>query len=394
MSKNIYILDAIRTPLGNFGGVFKNIDSVELGTALIRELDLRYNLKSNKVDGVIMGNVLQAGLGQNPSRQCVIKGGLNQNTPAFTVNKACGSGLKSIDIAANEILLGKGNINIAGGLESMSNAPYILDGPRWGYKMGDYKVIDSLIKDGLWCPFNNIHMGYLIDQMAKELKITRKAQDQYSFESHQKAIKAQEEKKFENETISVEIINSKGNKIKVLKDEHPRNDTSVEVLSKLKAVFSAGGGITAGNASGINDGAAVLILSSKIGINNLKVAPLAEIVSVSEVSGNPKYFGLMPVRAIEKVLVTAGLKLKDIGLFEINEAFASQMIAVISELKIDKNIVNVNGGAIALGHPIGASGARIVVTLLHEMIKRNVKYGLASLCIGSGEGMAIIIKKY
>lgn len=391
--EKIFILDALRTPLGNFGGAFKNISSFELGATLIKELKARNNIEADKFDGVVMGNVLQAGQGQNPARQAAIKGGLGINTPVFTLNKVCGSGLKAIDIAAKDIALGQGNIYIAGGMESMSKAPYLLNGARWGYKMGDKNVVDSLLMDGLWCPYNNIHMGYLIEQMATELKISRRIQDEFSYESHRKAVKTQDEGRFNTEITPIEIVDYKGTESKVLLDEHPRRDTNLEALSRLKPVFSSNGTITAGNASGISDGAAALILSSGSGIDRLGTTPLAEIISISEVSGDPKYFGLMPIKAIEKVMSDAKLKLDDIELLELNEAFAAQTIAVISKLKIDDNIVNVNGGAIALGHPIGASGARIVVTLLHEMIKRNVKYGLASLCIGSGEGMAIILRK-
>jgi len=391
--EKVYILDALRTPLGNFGGSLKNIGSVELGTILIKELKTKNNINADKVDGVVMGNVLQAGQGQNPARQCAIKGGLSSTTPSFTVNKVCGSGLKAIDIAAKEISLGFGNIYIAGGTESMSKAPYLLNGSRWGYKMGDRKVIDSILTDGLYCPYNNMHMGSLVDQMAKELKISRTMQDNFSFESHQKAIRSQDEGRFRSETIAVERINGKGIKSKVLMDEHPRRDTNMEALSRLKPAFSKDGTVTAGNASGINDGAATLVLSSKFGIDMLKVNPLAEIISISEVSGDPKYFGLMPEKAIKKVLAMSGLKFEDIKLIELNEAFAAQSIAVIHRLKVDKDIINVNGGAVALGHPIGASGARIVVTLIHEMIKRGIEYGLASLCIGSGEGMAIILRR-
>lgn len=390
--EKIFILDALRTPLGNFGGAFKNISSVELGATLIKELKVRNNIEADKFDGVVMGNVLQAGQGQNPARQAALKGELSINTPAFTLNKVCGSGLKAIDIAAKDIALGRGNIYIAGGMESMSKAPYLLNGARWGYKMGNKSVVDSLLMDGLWCPYSNIHMGCLIEQMAAELKISRRTQDEFSYESHKKAVKAQDEGRFNSEITPVETVDHKGNKSKVMLDEHPRRDTSLEVLSRLKPVFSSSGTITAGNASGINDGAATLLLSSGSENDRIGTTPLAEIIAISEVSGDPKYFGLMPIKAIEKAMSDAKLELDDVGLFELNEAFAAQTIAVISKLKIDDKIVNVNGGAIAMGHPIGASGARIVVTLLHEMIKRNVKYGLASLCIGSGEGMAIILR--
>lgn len=391
--KEVFIVDALRTPIGDFGGSLKSVSAVEMGAILIKKLLSKNNLENDEVDGIVMGNVLQAGAGQNPARQCAIRGGLGNSTPALTVNKVCGSGLKAIDIAAKEIILNNSDIYIAGGMESMSSAPYLLSEARWGYRMGDKKLIDSMIKDGLWCPYNDIHMGCLVDQVAEELKISRKAQDSFSLESHQKAIKSQDRQRFDSEIVPVKLTDKKGNKTTFLADEHPRRDTSLEALSKLKSVFTANGTITAGNASGITDGAAALILSSKKGLDNLNATPLAEIVAVSEVSGDPKYFGLMPIGAIEKVLEETKLKLKDMELIELNEAFAAQTLAVISKLKIDADIVNVNGGAIALGHPIGASGSRIVVTMLNEMVKRKVKYGLASLCIGSGEGMAIIVKR-
>ena len=392
--KKTYIIDANRTPIGDFGGSLKDMSAVDLGVALIQKLISKNNLSKNAVEGIILGNVLQAGGGQNPARQCAIKGGLSNTIPALTVNKVCGSGLKAIDIPVKEITSGYGHLYIAGGTESMSSAPYLLPDARWGYKIGSKEAVDSLVVDGLWCPYNDIHMGSLVDGVAEELAISREQQDSFSLKSHQKAIKAQENGRFNDEIVPIELTDRKGNKTMFLADEHPRRDTSAQALAGLKPAFSPTGTITAGNASGINDGAAVLLLASGNGSKKINAIPLAEIIAISEVSGEPKHFGLMPIPAIEKVLKKAGLKLADIGLIELNEAFAAQTLAVISKLKIDPAIVNVNGGAIAMGHPIGASGARIIVTLVHEMLKQKVEYGLASLCIGSGEGMAIILKKY
>lgn len=389
----VYILDAIRTPIANFGGAVKSKTAVELGTLLVQEMIKRNKLENKLIDGVIMGNVLGAGLGQNPARQCALKAGLDWSIPAYTVNKVCGSSLKAIDVACRDIIGGFGKIYISGGIESMSNAPYLLNGARWGYKLGDSTVIDEIILDGLTCPYNNVHMGNLVDKLAEEFGISRNAQDEFSLNSHIKAMEAIKKRRFETEIIPIEIVDKKGNKTKFEVDEHPRSDTCLEILSKLKPIFSNKGTITAGNSSSLNDGSAVLLIASDSITEKYNLKPLAEIIAVSEVGTDPKYFGIAPVEAINKVLNASGLDIKDIGLIELNEAFAAQSLAVINKLKLDAAIVNVNGGAIALGHPIGASGARIIVTLVHEMIKRSLTYGLVSLCIGSGEAMAIILKR-
>ncbi len=391
--QKVYIADALRTPIANFEGALKTKSAVELGTLLIKEIVKRNNIEVIHIDGVIMGNVLSAGLGQNPARQCALMAGLGASVPAFTVNKVCGSSLKAAGIAYRDIACGFSNLAIAGGIESMTNAPYLLDKARQGYKLGDAKVIDEMIKDGLTCPINHLHMGNLVDELAKELNISRSEQDVFAADSNRKAVKAIDGKRFEEEIVPVILTDKKGNEVEFKTDEHPRRDTTADLLAKLRPAFSKEGTVTAGNASSINDGAAALLMTSEEYLTKCRLKPLAEIIAVSEASMDPKYFAIAPVDAVKKVLADCSLKIEDIELFELNEAFAAQSIAVISKLEINKDIVNVNGGAVALGHPIGASGARITVTLLHEMIKRNLKYGLASLCIGSGEAMAIILRR-
>ncbi len=393
MTDRVFVIDALRTPIGNFGGSLKKTGAVALGTILVKEMIKRNKLEGKTIDGAIFGNVLQAGQGQNPARQIVLRAGLGHGVPATTINKVCASAMKAVDIACKEILSGSGSLYLAGGIESMSSAPYLLEDARWGHKLGDGKIIDSLVRDGLWCPISNKHMGCLVDGLAVKYNISREEQDVFSLESHAKAIKAQDEGRFSDEIIPVEVEGKKKNMIKFLDDEHPRRDTTLEALSKLRPAFSGEGTVTAGNASGINDGAALMLLASENIAGKLGLDPMAEIISTSEVGVDPKYFGLAPIDASRKALEKAGLDIDDIELAEFNEAFAAQAIAVLKELRIDKSRVNVNGGAIALGHPIGASGARIIVTLLHEMKKRDLGSGIASLCIGSGEGMAVVVKR-
>jgi len=393
MTKKVYIVDGARTPIGKFGGSLKGYSAVSLGTLLIRQIVKRNSLANITIDGVILGNVLQAGLGQNPARQCTIGAGLSCKTSCLTVNKVCGSGLKAIDIAYRNILAGYGDIYIVGGIESMSNSPYLLKNARWGHRLGNDVAADEMVCDGLWCPYSNMHMGKLVDSMAKKYKISRKKQDEFSVDSHYKATKAIKEKRFTDEIVPVDIIDKKGNIVsKFCDDEHPRKDSTVEKLSCLKPAFSRDGTITAGNASGISDGAAVLIVVSDKKVKELNLNAVAEIISISEVGVKPELFGISPIEATEEALSRANLGISDIELAEFNEAFAAQTIYVLDRLKIKKEIVNVNGGAVALGHPIGASGARIAVTLIYEMVRRQNRLGLASICIGSGEGMAIIVK--
>lgn len=391
--QKVYIVDAIRTPVANFDGALKTKSAVELGTLLVKKIVERNKLEGKLIDGVIMGNVLSAGLGQNPARQCLLMAGLDISIPAFTVNKVCGSSLKAIDLSFKDIKAEFSDIYIAGGIESMSNAPYLLTGARSGYKIGDGRLVDELLRDGLTSPIDNLHMGNIVDELAEELHISRASQDEFAASSNKKAVSAIDTGRFTDEIIPVLLTDRKGNITEFKIDEHPRRDNTVESLGKLRAAFSKEGTITAGNASSINDGASALLLSSQKCLDEYGLKPLAEIIAVSETSREPKYFGIAPSDAIVKVLKEANLELKDIELFELNEAFAAQTIAVIDKLQLNPEIVNVNGGAVALGHPIGASGARITVTLLHEMIKRNLEYGLASLCIGLGEAMAIIIRR-
>jgi acetyl-CoA C-acetyltransferase len=389
-----YIIDGMRTPIGRYGGALKDFKATELGSLLVKQIMGKNKLGDSNFDGLIMGNVLQAGLGQNPARQCALKGGLSVETPCLTVNKVCGSGLKAIDVACKDIISGKGGLYLAGGIESMSNAPYLADNARWGYKLGHGRFLDDIIIDGLWCPFNDLHMGEIAEELAADYKISRQAQDEFSYESQKKADSAIKCGKYKDEIIPVEIKDRRGNVTGVFDtDEHPREDTTIEKLSALKPVFKKDGTITAGNSSGINDGAALLLVASESKAREFNLKPTAEIIAISEVGVPPKLFGIAPVKAIEKALKDANLELKDIDIFEINEAFAAQSLCVLKDLKLDKDIVNVNGGAIALGHPIGASGSRIVVTLLSEMKKRQSKYGIASICIGSGEGMALILRR-
>lgn len=391
----IYIVDAVRTPIGNFGGALKEYSAPKLGTILIKNLAAKYDLKKVGVDGVILGNVLSAGLGQNPARQAALGAELDYDTPCLTVNKVCGSALKAIDIAYRNIASRYGKLYIAGGVESMSNAPYLLKNARWGVKIGNTEITDEMIADGLWCPFNNVHMGELTDRMAKEFSISRQEQDEFAFNSSKKAFLAIEGAKFLDETVPVDIKDKKGNVTSIFNiDEHPRKDTTIEKISSLKPAFTKDGTATAGNSSGINDGAAILLLCSEDKLAELGLSPMAQILDITEFGIKPEYFGITPVYAVEKALKNLDLKIGSIELAEFNEAFAAQSLYVIRNLNIDSAIVNVNGGAIALGHPIGASGARIVVTLVHEMQKRQTNLGIASLCIGSGEGMAIVLKRF
>ncbi|MBN1299430.1 MAG: thiolase family protein [Actinobacteria bacterium] len=389
--KKTYIVSALRTAIGNLGGTLKGHSAVELGSTVIKEIVKRNRLENVILSGAIIGHVLQAGAGQNTARQCVIGAKLSDNIPCFTVNKVCGSSMKAVEIAHRYIQSGCASLYLAGGIESMSNSPYLSKSTRWGSKLGNAELTDEMIIDGLWCPYNNKHMGHIMEIKAAESKISRQEQDQFSFESNSKASGAIKAGRFKEEIVPVFVSGKKG--VTVFdKDERPREDTSIEKLASLKPAFAKDGTITAGNSSGINDGAAMLLLASEEALKKYALTPLAEIIATSEVSMAPEDFGIAPVEAIRNVLLYSGLGLKNIGLFELNEAFACQSLCVLKQTGIDGSILNVNGGAIALGHPIGASGARIIVTLLHEMLKRKISLGLASLCIGSGEAMAVIIK--
>ncbi|ENK1244657.1 acetyl-CoA C-acetyltransferase [Clostridium sporogenes] len=391
--RNVVIASAVRTPIGKFGGTLKSVSAIELGSIVIKEALKRANVKPEEVDEVIMGNVLQAGLGQNSTRQSAVAAGIPVEVPSFTINKVCGSGLRSVSLAAQLIKLGDDDIVVAGGTENMSAAPYILEKARWGQRMGDGKIVDEMIRDGLWESFNDYHMGVTAENIAEQWGITREDQDEFSAKSQQKAEKAVKDGRFKEEIVPVVIKNKKG-EVVFDTDEFPRFGTTKESLSKLKAAFKKDGTVTAGNASGINDGAAALVIMSEEKAKELGIKPLAKIVSYGSSGVDPKIMGYGPFYATKKTLEKANLKIEDMDLIEANEAFAAQSLAVAKDLDFDMDKVNVNGGAIALGHPIGCSGARILTTLLYEMEKRDSKHGLATLCIGGGMGTAIIVERY
>ena len=391
--ENVYIVSACRTAIGSFGGSLKDISAVKLGEAVLKEAIFRAGIDVNDIGEVIMGNVLQAGLGQNTARQAAIGAGLPVTIPSYTINKVCGSGLKAISLAAQSIMLGETECALAGGMENMSQTPYLLKQNRWGAKMGDGIVEDYMIKDGLWDVFNNYHMGITAENIAQKYGITRSEQDEFAAASQYKAAIAQKEGRFKDEIVSIEIPQRKKESIFFLEDEYIKADSNVEKLSKLRSAFKTDGTVTAGNASGINDGAAVVLLAGETYLKNKGIMPIARIISSGSAGVDPSIMGIGPVPSSKKALERAGLSIDSIGLFEANEAFAAQSLAVIKELGLNISKVNVNGGAIALGHPIGASGARILVTLLAEMKRRNEEYGLATLCIGGGMGEALIVKR-
>ncbi|MDI3547518.1 MAG: acetyl-CoA C-acetyltransferase [Halanaerobiales bacterium] len=391
--REVVIASAVRTAIGSFGGTLKDIEVTELGAIVIKEALKRAGVKPEEPDEVIMGNILQGGLGQNPARQSAVKAGIPYEIPAMTVNKVCGSGLKSVNLAAQSIMLGDAEIIVAGGMESMSRAGYLVEGARWGNRMGHSRMVDLMIRDGLWDVFNDYHMGVTAENIAEKWNISREEQDKFATESQQKAEKAIKERRFKDEIVPVKVPQRKGDPIIFEVDEYPRFGTTVDKLAKLRPAFKKDGTVTAGNASGINDGAAALVLMSAEKARELGVTPLARIKAYASAGVDPAIMGIGPVPATRKALKKADLKVEDLDLVEANEAFAVQSIAVLKELGLNPEKVNVNGGAIALGHPIGASGARILVTLLHEMKKRDVKYGLATLCIGGGQGVATIVER-
>lgn len=391
--RNVVIVAAARTAVGSFNGALAAIPAVELGRTVIEAVIERSGIDKADVDEVILGQVLQGGCGQNPTRQAAIFAGLPDTVPSYTVNKLCGSGLKTVALAALSIAAGEADAIIAGGMESMSQAPYILEQARGGYRLGNGTLVDAVIKDGLTDAFNDIHMGITAENIAARYNITREEADIFSLESQQKAAKAILAGRFKAEIAPVSIKQRKGDPIVFDQDEYPKLDATLEGLTKLKAAFQKDGVVTAGNASGLNDGAAAVLLMSQESAEAKGIKPLARIVSYASVGLDPKVMGLGPVDAVKKALKKASLTIDDIELFELNEAFAVQSIGVNRELKIPVEKINVNGGAIALGHPIGASGARILVSLLHEMQKRDLKLGLATLCIGGGQGIAVIIER-
>ncbi len=390
--EEVAIVGAVRTPIGTFGGSLADVPAPRLGAVVIAEALRRAGLEPHQVEEVIMGNVLSAGLGMNPARQAAMWAGLPETVPATTVNKVCGSGLKAVALAAQAIALGQAEVVVAGGMENMSAAPYLLPRARFGYRMGHGEVLDHMIKDGLWCAFEECHMGHTAENVAREFEISREEQDRFAYESHMKAARAWEEGRFPEEVVPVEVQGRQGPS-KVERDEHIRPDTSLEKLARLRPAFANGGTVTAGNASGINDGAAAVVLASRRKVQELGLEPLAWVRAYASAGVPPRIMGMGPVPAVRKALERAGLELGQIDLIEVNEAFAAQSLAVGRELGWDWERVNVNGGAIALGHPIGASGARILVTLLYEMRRRQARRGLATLCIGGGQGIAMVVER-
>lgn len=391
--REVVIASAVRTAIGSFGGALKDVSAADLGALVIKEAVNRAGIKGETVDEVVMGNVIQAGLGQNIARQATIKAGLPKEVPAMTINKVCGSGLRTVALAAQMIKAGDADIVVAGGMENMSQAPYLLKTSRWGQRMGDGKMVDSMINDALWDAFNNYHMGVTAENIAKEWNLTREEQDEFAVNSQLKAEKAINEGKFKDEIVPVVIPQRKGEPKVFETDEYPRFGATIEGMAKLRPAFAKDGSVTAGNASGINDGAAAFVVMSAEKAEELGIKPLAKIVSYGQKGLDPTIMGYGPFHATKKALEVANLNIDDIDLIEANEAFAAQSLAVAKDLNFDMSKVNVNGGAIALGHPVGASGGRILVTLLHEMEKRDAKKGLATLCIGGGMGTALIVER-
>jgi acetyl-coA acetyltransferase len=391
--KNVVIASAVRTPVGSFGGALQPLSGIDLGVIAAKEAIKRAGIDPATIDEVILGNVLQAGLGQNPARQVAINAGIPKEVPAMTINKVCGSGLRAVSLAAQLIKAGDAEIVLAGGTESMTNSPYVLPKMRYGARMGDTSAVDVMIKDGLTDAFNGYHMGITAENINDQWSQTREQQDQFAVASQNKAEAAQKAGKFDEEIVGVELKDKKGNVTVIDKDEYIKYGQTMETLGKLKPAFKKDGSVTAGNASGINDGAACLIVMSEDKAKELGIEPLAKIVSYASAGVDPSIMGIGPVPASTKALEKAGLKIEDIDLVEANEAFAAQSCAVVKDLGLDPAKTNVNGGAIAIGHPIGASGARILTTLLYEMKRSGKKKGLATLCIGGGQGTALIVER-
>ncbi len=390
--REVVVVSAVRTAVGTFGGTLKDMSAVELGSIAIKAVIEKVNVKPEQVEEVLFGCVLQTALGQNVARQAALKAGLPVEVPCTTVNKVCGSGLKTVNSAAAAIAAGEADIIVAGGTENMSAAPYAVNGARWGMRMGDGAMTDVMIKDGLWCAFNDYHMGITAENVAEKYGITREMQDQFALTSQERAHAAIESGRFKDEIVPVSVPQRKGDPIIFETDEHPRM-TDLEKLAKLRPAFKKDGTVTAGNASGINDSAAALVVMSREKAEQLGLKPLASIKSYASAGVDPAVMGTGPIPASRKALDKAGWKVADLDLIEANEAFAAQALSVVKELDLDPEKTNVNGGAIALGHPIGASGARIFVTLLHEMQKRDAKRGLATLCIGGGQGIACVVER-
>jgi acetyl-CoA C-acetyltransferase len=391
--RDAVIISALRTGVGKFQGTISPFTATQLGAAVVRSVVKDAGLAPEQIDEVILGNVVSAGLGQNPARQAALGGGLTPEVAAMTINKVCGSGLKAVGLATQAIQTGEAEIVVAGGMESMSNCPYLLPKAREGYRLGDARMVDSVIHDGLWEVYEDIHMGCTGEIVAEKYRITREAQDRYALESHTKAVAASHAGRFSDEIVPLEVPQRKGNAVLFETDECPRADTSIEALEKLKPAFKADGTVTAGNAPGLNDGAAAVIVTSQEAADRLGRTPIARVVGQAVSGIEPALVMMAPVKAVHKLISKIGWSLEDVDLVELNEAFAVQAVAVIRELKLDSGRVNVNGGAIAIGHPIGASGARILVTLLHELVRRDARRGIATLCLGGGNAVALAVER-
>ena len=391
--KPAVIASAVRTPVGKLLGALKSFKATDLGAIVVREAVKRAGVKPEDVDEVIMGCVIQAGLGQNPARQAALRGGLPDTVSAVTVNKVCGSGLKAVMMAAQGVQLGDTEVVVAGGMESMSNAPYLLPKAREGYRLGNGKIVDSVIQDGLWCAFDDQHMGCTGEVVSERFHVSRAEQDEYAVNSHRKAVAAIKAGKFKDEIIPVEIPQKKGAPVVVDTDEPVREDTSLEGLGKLKPAFKEDGTVTAGNAPGVNDGASAVVVTSEAHARALGVEPLARIVAQATSGTEPKLVMMAPVEAIRKLIKKTGWSLHDVDLIELNEAFAVQVVAITRELNLDPEKINVNGGAVALGHAIGQSGSRILTTMLYELKRRNAHRGIATLCLGGGNAVALAVER-
>src|ERR1700680_1892802 len=394
-SNDVVIIAGCRTPIGKFQGSLSDIAAPQLGAIAVREAVKRANLQPQQVDECIMGNVVSAGLGQNPARQAALFGGLAPEVGAMTINKVCGSGLKAVALAAQAIETGNSSVVVAGGMESMTNAPYLLPQARKGYRLGNAQVVDSMVHDGLWDIYNNYHMGMTGENVAEKYGITREEQDEFAFNSHRKALAAIRECRFKSQIVPVEIPARKKGEAPVLfeKDEGPREDTTIEVLRALKPAFKKDGTVTAGNAPGVHDVAAAVVVTSAKRAKELGRAPMVRIVAQATSGVEPKWVMMAPVGAVRQIWKKTGWKNEDVDLYELNEAFSAQALGVIRELGLDLNKVNVNGGAVAIGHPIGASGARVLVTLIYEMIRRNARRGIAALCLGGGNAVAMAVER-
>ena len=387
------LLSAVRTPVAKFQGALAPLPATLLGAAVVREAVHRAGIEPEQVDEVILGNVLSAGLGQNPARQAALRGGLAHRVSAMAINKVCGSGLKAVGLAVQAIQTGNGGVVVAGGMESMSNAPYLIPQARSGLRLGNGQLVDSVILDGLWDAYEDCHMGITAEVVAAKYGIRREEQDEFAVQSHRKAVAAVRACRFESQIVPVEVPQSKRQTVRIEKDESPREDSSLEALTRLKPVFQKDGTVTAGNAPGMNDGAAAVVVASESVASRLGRAPLARVVGQSTSGIAPRMVMMAPVEAVNQLLAKVGWDRDEVDLYELNEAFAVQALAVIRELRLDPARVNVNGGAVALGHPIGASGARILVTLLHEMIARNARRGVAALCLGGGNAVALAVER-